>query len=109
MIMACRYNSYSSSLVRRYGYRIYRVGIDAGFTCPNRISGRGGCVYCDSLGARAAYQRKNESGFGHDSSFVSDIDLIASSGDCSRKAATGQSISQRTCSPFPTPSPRSTA
>ena len=85
MIMACRYNSYSSSLVRRYGYRIYRVGIDAGFTCPNRISGRGGCVYCDSLGARAAYQRKNESGFGHDSSFVSDIDSIASSGECSRK------------------------
>ena len=64
--------------MEKHGHRIYRVGIDAGFTCPNRLSNGGqGCVYCDSLGARAAYQRKGESSFGHDSGFVSDIDTMS--------------------------------
>ena len=52
------WNQYSSYLEKNYGYRIWRVGIDAGFSCPNRNKDRsGGCVYCDSLGATAVYQR----------------------------------------------------
>lgn len=52
------WNSYSSYLEKKYGYRIWRVGVDAGFSCPNRNAQRqGGCIYCDALGAVAAYQR----------------------------------------------------
>ena len=75
--MSCPYNSYSASLLEKHGHRIFRVGIDAGFSCPNRLGGGRGCVYCDSLGARATYQRKDESSFGHDSLFVSDIDSMS--------------------------------
>ncbi|MBP5162844.1 MAG: TIGR01212 family radical SAM protein [Spirochaetales bacterium] len=82
---SCPYNSYSSSLLSRYGYKVFRVGVDAGFTCPNRCSspdGRG-CIYCDSQGARAAYLRSSESGFRHDSGFESGIDTIAyKTADC---------------------------
>lgn len=76
--MEGRYNSYSSSLVEKYGYRIFRVGVDAGFSCPNRRgpNKEGGCVYCDSMGATAAYLRKSESGFSHDSTFEENIDNI---------------------------------
>ena len=71
--MKHRYNSYSESLEKRYGYRVYRVGVDAGFSCPNRKPDRsGGCVYCDSQGATAAYLRSPESGLGKD--FIEDID-----------------------------------
>ena len=75
----CPYNSYSSNLIRRYGHRVFRVGVDAGFSCPNRLrdsEGRG-CMYCDSHGARAAYLRSSESGFRHDSKFVDDIDSMS--------------------------------
>lgn len=58
MSEALPWNSYPSYLEKTYGYRIWRVGVDAGFSCPNRRADRsGGCVYCDALGATAAYQR----------------------------------------------------
>ena len=52
------WNTYPDYLEKNYGYRIWRVGVDAGFSCPNRGKDRqGGCVYCDALGAVAAYQK----------------------------------------------------
>jgi len=58
MSEALPWNSYPAYLEKTYGYRIWRVGVDAGFSCPNRRADRsGGCVYCDALGATAAYQR----------------------------------------------------
>jgi radical SAM protein (TIGR01212 family) len=50
------YNDYNSYLRSRYGTKVYRIGLDAGFTCPNRdgTKGSGGCIYCSS-GSRAAY------------------------------------------------------
>ncbi len=44
------YFSYRYYLKRRYGYRVQRVSIDAGFTCPN-VDGTvalGGCAFCDN-------------------------------------------------------------
>ncbi|MEO1524092.1 MAG: TIGR01212 family radical SAM protein [Planctomycetota bacterium] len=44
------YNAFGASLKRRFGGRIQRVSIDAGFTCPN-VDGavaRGGCNFCDN-------------------------------------------------------------
>jgi len=53
-----RYRSYSSYLREKYGQTVYRVAVDAGFSCPNRKPDRSapGCLYCDEHGARAPYQ-----------------------------------------------------
>lgn len=43
-------NAFGASLRRRFGGRIQRVSIDAGFTCPN-VDGavaKGGCSFCDN-------------------------------------------------------------
>jgi radical SAM protein (TIGR01212 family) len=43
-------NSYGYYLRRRFGFRISKVNVDAGFTCPNRdgSKGTGGCIYCNN-------------------------------------------------------------
>ncbi len=53
------FNTYSRYLQRRHGGKTYRVAVDGGFSCPNRLSGResDGCSFCDSRGARADYQQ----------------------------------------------------
>jgi len=35
----------------RYGERVHKIAIDAGFTCPNRDGtiGRGGCTFCNNV------------------------------------------------------------
>lgn len=45
-----RFNSYGSYLRRRFGFRVSKVNVDGGFTCPNRdgTRGTGGCIYCDN-------------------------------------------------------------
>ena len=46
------------------------MGVDGGFSCPNRTKERqGGCTFCDGTGSIAVYQRTSESAFRHDSSF----------------------------------------
>ncbi len=52
-----RYNSFSRHLREKFGCRVHRVAVDAGFTCPvrNGTKGKEGCLYCDEAGARAAY------------------------------------------------------
>jgi radical SAM protein (TIGR01212 family) len=45
-----RYYPFSRFLRERFGGRVFRVTVDAGFTCPN-VDGTvavGGCVYCDN-------------------------------------------------------------
>jgi radical SAM protein (TIGR01212 family) len=45
-----RYRAFSHFLRERFGGRVFRVTLDAGFTCPN-VDGTittGGCVYCDN-------------------------------------------------------------
>ncbi len=43
------YHSYGRFLKRRFGAKVYKVIVDAGFTCPNRDGnkGWGGCAYCN--------------------------------------------------------------
>jgi len=44
---AIPYNSFSSFLKQRYGEKVWKVGIDAGFSCPNRDAhGKEGCLFC---------------------------------------------------------------
>jgi radical SAM protein (TIGR01212 family) len=44
-------NSYGHYLRRRFGIRVSKVNVDAGFTCPNRdgSKGTGGCIYCNNV------------------------------------------------------------
>lgn len=46
-----RINSYGHYLRQRFGCRVSKVNVDAGFTCPNRdgSKGTGGCIYCNNV------------------------------------------------------------
>ncbi|MEG1498944.1 MAG: TIGR01212 family radical SAM protein [Bacteroidales bacterium] len=52
-----RFNAYSDYLKSVYGYRIQKLSIDAGFTCPNRdgTCGRGGCTFCNNDAFNPSY------------------------------------------------------
>lgn len=45
---------------RKFGCKVYKLGIDAGFTCPNRDGtlGIGGCIFCASDGGSAFAARE---------------------------------------------------
>lgn len=49
-----RYYDLKSYWLNRFGSRVYKLPIDAGFTCPNRDGtlATGGCIYCDGRGSR---------------------------------------------------------
>lgn len=51
MTLADRVNTFGIDLVRRYGRRVHKLAIHAGFTCPNRdgSKGRGGCSFCNNV------------------------------------------------------------
>lgn len=51
------YNSYSQWIRKQFPYRVQKISIDAGFTCPNRDGkvGRGGCIFCDNNTFNPAY------------------------------------------------------
>jgi len=44
----CRYNKFGAFLQERFGCRVHKVSVDAGFTCPNRDGtvSTGGCTFC---------------------------------------------------------------
>ncbi|MDA8125348.1 MAG: TIGR01212 family radical SAM protein [Deltaproteobacteria bacterium] len=48
-----RYYDLKSFWKNRFGCRVHKLPIDAGFTCPNRDGSVavGGCIYCDSRGS----------------------------------------------------------
>nr|WP_238787375.1 TIGR01212 family radical SAM protein [Thiospirillum jenense] len=43
-------NTFGTDLLRRYGERVHKLAIHAGFTCPNRdgSKGIGGCSFCNN-------------------------------------------------------------
>ena len=43
--------TFGQAMVRRYGERVHKIALDAGFTCPNRddSKGRGGCTFCNNV------------------------------------------------------------
>lgn len=45
-----RWLPYSSYLQERFGTRVHKITLDAGFTCPNADGTKavGGCIYCDN-------------------------------------------------------------
>lgn len=48
-----RYNSLNYFLRNKFGEKVFKISLDAGFTCPNR-DGRvstGGCIFCSARGS----------------------------------------------------------
>ncbi len=45
-----RYNAWNDHVKTRYGGRVQKVSVLAGFTCPNRdgLLGKGGCTFCNN-------------------------------------------------------------
>jgi radical SAM protein (TIGR01212 family) len=45
-----RFYPFSQFLKERFGCKVHKLTVDAGFTCPNRdgTRGRGGCIYCEN-------------------------------------------------------------
>lgn len=57
------YNDYGSWIRHRFPYRVQKISVDAGFTCPNR-DGRvsvGGCSFCDNRTFSPAYCGRGKS------------------------------------------------
>ncbi len=52
-----RYRTYSDFLNEHFAFRVQKLPIDAGFTCPNRdgSKGWGGCVYCNNHSFNTSY------------------------------------------------------
>lgn len=48
-----RYHSFSYDTKNRYQEKVFKVGLNANFTCPNRdgLKGYGGCRFCNALGS----------------------------------------------------------
>lgn len=57
-----RYNTFVGYFKRKYGERLQKIVLDAGFTCPNRDGtvGRGGCTYCDNAAFHPSYSTANK-------------------------------------------------
>lgn len=51
--MRKRYNSLSQYFREKYGKRVQKITLDAGFFCPNRDGrlSKGGCIFCDEKGS----------------------------------------------------------
>ena len=57
------YYDYGTWIRSRFPFRVQKISIDAGFTCPNR-DGRlstGGCIYCDNRTFNPAYCQRQDS------------------------------------------------
>ncbi len=48
-----RYHTFDYYLKHKYGRKVFKVALDAGFTCPNRDGtiSTGGCIYCSKYGS----------------------------------------------------------
>ena len=49
------YKTFNEYCKERFGCKVYKLSLDAGFTCPNRDGtlGTGGCIFCGSDGGSA--------------------------------------------------------
>lgn len=48
-----RYYSLNNFLRDKFGEKVFKISLDAGFSCPNRDGtiGKGGCIYCSERGS----------------------------------------------------------
>ncbi|HHE37864.1 MAG TPA: TIGR01212 family radical SAM protein [Candidatus Cloacimonetes bacterium] len=53
-----RIYTYSTYLKRKYGRKVFRVGLSTGIICPHRIN-RNGCIFCNPNSFTGEYQAEN--------------------------------------------------
>ncbi len=48
-----RYHTWNYHLISKFGEKVFKVSLNAGFTCPNidGTKGYGGCIYCSDAGS----------------------------------------------------------
>ncbi len=58
-----RLNTYSDYFRNRFGSRVQKITVDAGFTCPNRdgTCGTGGCTFCNNKAFTPSYNEPGKS------------------------------------------------
>lgn len=58
-----RYNDYGTWLKTQLGFKVQKISLNAGFTCPNRDGsvGVGGCTYCNNQTFNPAYCQTEKS------------------------------------------------
>lgn len=51
------YNDYGTWIRQKFPFRVQKISIDAGFSCPNRDGsiGSGGCIFCDNRTFNPSY------------------------------------------------------
>ena len=57
------YNDFGSWMKKHFPFKVQKISIDAGFSCPNRDGtiARGGCTYCDNRTFNPSYCHKRDS------------------------------------------------
>ena len=57
------YYDYGTWIRHRFPFRVQKISVDAGFTCPNRDGhiSTGGCIYCDNRTFNPAYCQRQDS------------------------------------------------
>ena len=57
------YNDFGSWMKKHFPFKVQKISIDAGFSCPNRDGtiARGGCTYCDNRAFHPSYCHKRDS------------------------------------------------
>lgn len=56
------YNDFSAFLQRHFPFKVQKITLDGGFSCPNRdgSKGRGGCTYCNNRTFNPAYCHRDK-------------------------------------------------
>ena len=57
------YNSFSTWIRKKFPFRVQKISVDAGFSCPNRDGklSSGGCTFCDNRTFNPSYCNRNTS------------------------------------------------
>ena len=45
-----RYHTLNYYYKNKYGKKVFKVALNAGFSCPNKVDGQG-CIFCSRLGS----------------------------------------------------------
>ena len=58
-----RYNDYPTFIKKKFGGRVQKLSVNAGFTCPNRDGTKDihGCAYCNNITFRPGYCKPDKS------------------------------------------------
>lgn len=58
-----RYNDFAGFMAAHFPFKVQKISVNAGFTCPNRdgSKGSGGCTYCNNQTFNPSYCRTEKS------------------------------------------------